>query len=62
MTSAVPGSMFLVPSSCSEFQFGVQGSRSGFERTWNVEPGTLNQNLEHERGTWNPEHGTEGSR
>jgi len=35
--------------------FDVPGSEF---RTWNLEPGTLNQNLEHERGTWNQELGT----
>ena len=53
MSSAVPGSMFLVPGSCSEFQFGVQGSRFGVRANLELRPGTLNRNLEHERGTWN---------
>ena len=56
MPFQVPCSWFRVRVLSSSSEFKVPGS--GFERTWNVEPGTLNRNLEHERGTWNPERGT----
>jgi hypothetical protein len=55
MNSAVRGSTFLVPRSCSEFGFLVHGSRFGGLGTSRVEPQTGTPNTNVKPGTRNRE-------